>query len=73
MSIRFQIAVMVFLMTNAVVFCAGIVSVLMIPALADNAFQTIPAVVLASVVVSAPLAWIIAPRLRARYWQARAH
>jgi multidrug efflux pump subunit AcrB len=69
--IRFQIAVMVFLMTNAIAFCVGLVPVLMIPSLANNAFETIPAVVVASVIVSAPLAWFIAPRLRARYWRAR--
>jgi hypothetical protein len=29
----------------------------------------IPTVVIASFIVSAPLSWIIAPRLRARYWR----
>jgi hypothetical protein len=67
MSIRFQIASMLFLMTNAVAFGVGIVPVLLIPALAQNAFTLIPAVVIASFVVSAPLAWMIAPRLQARY------
>jgi preprotein translocase subunit SecF len=67
MSIRFQIAALVFMMTNAVAFGIGIVPILMIPAFASHAFEAIPAVVLASVVVSAPLSWFIAPRLRARY------
>lgn len=71
MSIRLQIAAMVFLMTNAVAFGAGIIPVLLIPALAQNAFTLIPAVVIASFVVSAPLAWMIAPRLQARYWKKR--
>jgi len=62
---RFQIAAMIFMMVNAVVFGAGIVPVLMIPSLAN----IIPAVVIASFVVSAPLSWFIAPRLRARYWR----
>jgi uncharacterized membrane protein len=65
MSIRFQIAALVFMMTNA--FGIGIVPILMIPAFASHAFEAIPAVVLASVVVSASLSWFIAPRLRARY------
>jgi multidrug efflux pump subunit AcrB len=69
MSTRFQIAAMIFMMVNAVVFGAGIVPVLMIPSLANNAFEMIPAVVIASFVVSAPLSWFIAPRLRARYWR----
>jgi len=67
---RFQIAAMIFMMVNAVVFGAGIVPVLMIPSLAN----IIPAVVIASFVdrefvVCAPLSWFIAPRLRARYWR----
>ena len=69
MSIRFQIAAVIFMMVNAVVFGAGIVPVLMIPPLASNAFEMIPTVVIASFIVSAPLSWIIAPRLRARYWR----
>jgi hypothetical protein len=67
MSTRFQIASLVFMMTNAVAFGVGIVLVLMIPALAASAFEAIPAVVVASFVVSAPAAWFIAPTLRARY------
>jgi multidrug efflux pump subunit AcrB len=69
MSTRLQIAAMVFMMANAVVFGVGIVPVLMIPSLANNAFETIPAVVIASFLVSAPLSRVIAPRLRARYWR----
>lgn len=68
MSTRLQIAAMVFMMANAVMFGVGIVPVLLIPSLADNAFETIPTVVIASFAVSAPLSWFIAPRLRARYW-----
>jgi hypothetical protein len=69
MSTRFQIALLVFMMTNAVAFGAGIVPVLAIPALAAHAFILIPAVVVASFAIGAPLAWFIAPRLRARYWR----
>jgi preprotein translocase subunit SecF len=69
MSTRFQIAALVFTMTNAAAFGIGIVPILMIPVFASHAFEAIPAVVLASFVVSAPLSWFIAPRLRARYWR----
>jgi multidrug efflux pump subunit AcrB len=69
MSTRFQIAALVFMMTNAVAFGIGILPILMIPALADHAFEAIPAVVVASFLISAPLSWLIAPRLRARYWR----
>jgi hypothetical protein len=73
MSIRLQIAAMVFMMVNAVAFCVGIVPVLLIPSLANNGFETIPAVVIASFLISAPLSWFIAPRLRARYWRNQTH
>ena len=46
MSTRFQIAALVFMMTNAVAFGIGIVPILMIPAFANHAFEAIPAVVL---------------------------
>jgi multidrug efflux pump subunit AcrB len=71
MSTRFQIAALMFMMTNAVAFGVGLVPILMIPTLANHAFEAIPAVVLASVVISAPLSWLIAPRLRARYWRSQ--
>jgi hypothetical protein len=71
MSIRFQIAALVYMMINAVVFGVGIVSIMTFPALARQAFDLIPAVVIASFIASAPLAWWIAPRLRARYWRHR--
>jgi hypothetical protein len=67
MSTRVQIAALVFMMTIAVAFGVGLVLVLMIPALTVHAFATIPAVVAASLLVSAPIAWFIAPTLRARY------
>jgi hypothetical protein len=53
MSTRFQIAMLVFMMVNAVVFGVGIVPVLLIPSLANKAFEAIPAVVIASFLVSA--------------------
>lgn len=69
MSTRLQIAALIFMMVNAVAFGIGIVPVLLISSLSNNAFETVPAVVIASFLVSAPLSWFIAPRLRARYWR----
>jgi hypothetical protein len=73
MSTRLQIAALVFMMTNAVAFGLGIVPVLMIPSLSNNAFEAIPAIVIASFLISAPLSWFIAPRLQARYWRTPSH
>jgi hypothetical protein len=69
---RAGLAALVFIMTNAVLFGAGLITVLSIPAWQSDAAYTIPAVVVASFVVAAPASWIIAPRLRARYWRQRA-
>jgi hypothetical protein len=54
-------------MTNAVIFGAGIITVLNVPALRVNADFWIPVVVVASLILAAPAAWLIAPRLQARY------
>jgi hypothetical protein len=68
---RASIAALVYMMINAVLFGVGIVAVLAVPALSAKAAVLIPIVVVASIVVAAPAAWIIAPRLRARYWRER--
>ena len=64
---RLRIAVLIYSMTNAVIFGAGIIAVLNLPALSTNAYIWIPVVVIASLVLAAPFAWLIAPRLQARY------
>jgi len=66
---RLQLAVMVFMMTNAVLFGLGIVAVLSIPESNGDAGPWIATVVIASVAVAAPFSWLIAPRLRLRYWK----
>ena len=64
---RLRIAVLIYSMTNAVIFGAGIIAVLNLPTLSANAYISIPVVVVASLVLAAPFAWLIAPRLQARY------
>ena len=64
---RFRIAVLIYAMTNAVIFGAGLITVLNVPALSADAHIWIPVVVVASFVLAAPIAWLIAPRLQARY------
>jgi hypothetical protein len=71
-KMRTGLAALVFIMANAVLFGAGLITVLSIPAWQSDAAYTIPAMVVASVVLAAPASWIIAPRLRARYWRQRA-
>lgn len=65
---RLWISVLVFMMIQAVLFGVGAVLVLATP-LKDVAMQLMPVVVIASAIVAIPIAWLIAPRLQARYWR----
>ena len=56
-------------MTNSVMFGVGLIVVLMVPKLNADAGFWISAVVVASLILAAPFAWLVAPRLRARYWR----
>ena len=67
MWVRIQIAAMVYSMVQAVMFVVGLMLVLGTP-LADMAMTLMPWVVATTAVLSIPISWMIAPRLRARYW-----
>ena len=68
MWVRVQIAAMVYLMVQAVMFGIGVTLVLGTP-LADMAMTLMPWVVATTAVPSIPISWMIAPRLRAQYWR----
>jgi hypothetical protein len=68
---RLRVAALIYLMVNAVVFGVGLISVLMTPTLAHHAFFWIPAVIVTSFILSAPLAWFIAPMMMMRFILAR--
>ena len=65
MSVRVQIASLVFLMVQAVLFGTGAVPVLATP-LAEMARSLMPLVVVFSLGLSIPISWHIAPRLQVR-------
>lgn len=71
MKTRLWIAAMVYPMVNAVFFGALAVIVLSIPALNEAASTLFPVIVPASFILAVPVAWVLAPRLRLRYWRAR--
>lgn len=71
MKIRTYIAVALAPMVNAVLFGAGAIAVLSIPALASRADIMLPNVIIAAFVLTPPIAWALAPRLRLRYWHRR--
>lgn len=71
MSTRTQIAGLVSLMINAMIFGFGVIAILTIPSLNAHAAILIPALGVGALVVSPVISWFIAPRLRARYWAKR--
>ena len=68
---RAGIAVLIYSMASGVLFGAGLILVLTLPVLNANAGFWISVVVGASFILAAPIAWWMAPRLRARYWRQR--
>ena len=70
MSVRLQIAALVFMSVQAVIFGVGMLVILLSP-IQSNAMAAIPTMIAVSFMASATIAWLIAPRLRQRYWRAR--
>ena len=68
---RLRVAALIYMIVNAVVFGVGSIFVLMTPVLAQHSFFWIPAVIVTSFVLSAPLAWFIAPFMMMRFILAR--
>ncbi len=73
MKTRLWIAGMLYPMVNAVLFGMAVIPLLSIPALQDHLWTLFPLAVASSFVIAAPISWIVAPRLRARYWRERDH
>lgn len=68
MTTRLQIAALVSMMANAVIFGVGAITVLSIPTLNAHASILLPAIVGISFAVTPVIGWVLAPRLRARNW-----
>ena len=68
---RAGIAALIYAMVSGVLFGAGLIIVLSLPALSADTGFWISVVVGASFILAAPIAWWLAPRLRARYWRRR--
>jgi len=65
MSNRMRIAILIYAMVQAVVFGAGVILVLATP-LAETAMALMPWVIGLSLLISAPIAWLLAPMAQAR-------
>lgn len=70
-STRSRVGLLIYGMTNAVLFGIGIVLVLSIESLSEHAWILIPLVVLVSLLLAWPIAWLIVPRLRKPLWRRR--
>lgn len=66
MSTRLQIAAVVYLMIQGVLFGAGVIFILATP-LTAQAPVLIPVLVGVSALIALPLSWFLAPRLRLRF------
>lgn len=62
------LTIMCGMMVNAVLFGAGTIAVLTVPALAEHAKYLIPAVIVLSFALSPFIARLISPRMRLRNW-----
>ena len=67
MSRRWIITAVIFMIVNAVLFGIGATAVLSIPSLAAEASTLIWAVTALCFLLALPIAYLVAPRLRARY------
>lgn len=71
MQTRLFIAALLFMMVQAVLFGIGTIVVLA-TTLSASAMQLMPWVVGVSTLLALPLSWMLAPRMRARYWHPEA-
>ncbi|CBS85969.1 conserved protein of unknown function [Azospirillum lipoferum 4B] len=71
MSTRLRLAILIYGMIQGVVFGIGTVLVLAVPSFSEQAMTLMPTVVIVSIVLAAPIAWFMAPRMRLRFWQHR--
>lgn len=69
MRTRLWITLILFPMVSAVMFGVGGIALLSIASLARQADTGIWIVAAVSLIVSAPISWLMAPRLRLRYWR----
>jgi hypothetical protein len=67
MSNRLSISVLLFMIVSAVLFGIGATTVLSIPSLSERAPVLLPIVIVLSFVLAPIFAWLIAPKLRAKY------
>lgn len=71
MKTRIVLAAMLYPMANAVLFGSAATLVMAVPFLAERAGWALPAAVAFALIGALPVSYLIAPRLRLRYWRSR--
>ena len=71
LSTRSRIALVIYGMTNAVLFGIGMALVLSIESLSQHLWMGIPIVVIASAIRAWPISLLVVPRLRKPLWRRR--
>lgn len=66
---RLAISAILYPLINALMFSMGAVTILTIPILTGIAAPAMMTVITVAFIASAPVAWLIAPHLRYRYWE----
>ncbi|HEX2815437.1 MAG TPA: hypothetical protein VHN39_03525 [Phenylobacterium sp.] len=66
MRTRIAIAALIYMLVQGVLFGIGVIAILASP-LVSSAQTLIPWMIVATIPISVPIAWMIAPRLRARF------
>jgi hypothetical protein len=69
MKTRVYVATLAALPVNAVLFGAGAITVLSVPALSEHATILMPNAVLVSLALTPPIAWVVSRRMMLRYWR----
>jgi len=68
---RLRVAALIFSMVNAVLFGLGLITVLSVRVLSEQAYFWIPAVIVGSFILAPPIAWFIAPSMMQRFLKAK--
>ncbi|MGL4325334.1 MAG: hypothetical protein ACRCTD_14960 [Beijerinckiaceae bacterium] len=69
MKTNTQVRLLASMLAQSVFFGIGAIVVLSVPALSVHAAYSIPAVVIAAILLGGIAGWILGPKMRARYWR----
>jgi uncharacterized membrane protein YdbT with pleckstrin-like domain len=71
-TVRGQVAILIYMMVQGVLFGVGVVAMVLIPTWFGHQQLALPVIVVVSFLIAVPLAWFISPHLLNRYEKRRA-